>query len=177
MRKIIRSCFSLLSYFKAKVSNPASRLGKNCRINFSASFCGNRLIKIGNNCSVRNYAILSPGHGSIIVGNNSAVGAFNYIDENGGVEIGNHVHFGPHCAVYSANHTFKDISVPISSQPLDCAKVVIEDDVWIGSHSVILAGVHVGNGAVIAAGSVVIKDVDPYCVVAGVPANIIKKRV
>ena len=54
--------------------------------------------------------------------------------------------------------------------------IIIEDDVWIGYRSTILSGVHIGQGAVIAAGSVVTKDVPPYTVVAGVPAKNIKKR-
>lgn len=54
--------------------------------------------------------------------------------------------------------------------------VEIGNDVWIGSHSIILSGVRIGDGAVIAAGSVVTKDVEPYSIVAGVPAKEIRKR-
>ena len=54
--------------------------------------------------------------------------------------------------------------------------IVLDDDVWIGSHSIILSGVHICQGAVIAAGAVVSKDVPPYAVVGGVPATIIKYR-
>lgn len=54
--------------------------------------------------------------------------------------------------------------------------IVVEDDVWIGERSMILSGVHIGQGAVIAAGAVVTKDVPPYAVVGGVPAKIIKYR-
>ena len=54
--------------------------------------------------------------------------------------------------------------------------VVIEDDCWIASHSVILAGVTVGRGSIVAAGSVVTTDVPPYSIVAGVPARVIRPR-
>jgi len=54
--------------------------------------------------------------------------------------------------------------------------IVLEDDVWIGESAIILSNVHIGQGAVIATGSVVTKDVPPYAVVAGVPAKIIKYR-
>ncbi len=54
--------------------------------------------------------------------------------------------------------------------------IVVEDDVWIGYRSVIMSGVHIGQGAIVAAGSVVTKDVPPYAVVGGVPAKIIKYR-
>ena len=54
--------------------------------------------------------------------------------------------------------------------------IVVDDDVWIGHHATILTGVHIGQGAVVAAGAVVSKDVPPYAIVGGVPAKIIKYR-
>ena len=54
--------------------------------------------------------------------------------------------------------------------------IVVDDDVWIGHGSTILSGVHIGQGAVVAAGSVVTKDVPPYAIVGGVPAKVIKYR-
>lgn len=54
--------------------------------------------------------------------------------------------------------------------------VIIDNDVWIGSHVIILSGVKIGNGAIIAAGAVVTKDVEPYTIVGGVPAKVIRKR-
>jgi virginiamycin A acetyltransferase len=54
--------------------------------------------------------------------------------------------------------------------------IIIEDEVWIGTSAIILSGVRVGKGAIIAAGSVVVKDVPPYTIVAGNPCKIIKKR-
>lgn len=158
------------------MSNPNSKIGKLCNINWSVSFCGTTPITVGKKCDLRHCSILSPGHGSILIGENSSIGAFNYIDGNGDVEIGNNVRIGPHCAIYSANHTFDDIDNPIANQPLNYSRVIIEDNVWIGSHSVILAGVKVGTGAVIAAGSVVNKNVEPFTMVAGVPAKLTKKR-
>ena len=61
-------------------------------------------------------------------------------------------------------------------EALSKGDIVVDDDVWIGYRSTILSGVHVGQGAVIAAGSVVTKNVPPYAVVAGVPAKVIKYR-
>lgn len=54
--------------------------------------------------------------------------------------------------------------------------IVIEDDVWIGYNATILSGIHIGQGAVVASGAVVVHDVPPYSIVGGVPARIIKKR-
>lgn len=88
------------------------------------------------------------------------------------VTIGNHVQFGPKVSIITVNH------------PLDAterrkgaatgAPIVIEDDVWIGTGSIILPGVKIGKGAVVAAGSVVTKDVEAFTVVAGNPAKFLK---
>lgn len=158
------------------MSNPNSKIGKLCNINWSVSFCGTTPITVGKKCDLRHCSILSPGHGSILIGENSSIGAFNYIDGNGDVEIGDNVRIGPHCAIYSANHTFDDITKNISSQSLSYGKVTLENNIWIGSHAVILAGVTIGEGSVIAAGFVVNRDVPPYSIVAGVPAKVIKYR-
>lgn len=63
-----------------------------------------------------------------------------------------------------------------SYKPLRSTDIVIENDVWIGTEALILSGVNIGNGAIIAARSVVTKDVPPYAVVAGVPARVIRHR-
>jgi acetyltransferase-like isoleucine patch superfamily enzyme len=56
------------------------------------------------------------------------------------------------------------------------SKVIIEDDVWIGYGSIVLSGVKIGRGSIVAAGSVVTKDIEPYSIVAGNPAKLIRKR-
>ena len=94
----------------------------------------------------------------------------------GGVEIGKYVQVGPNTVIHSANHNFDDIDLPICKQGHTPKKVKIEDDVWIAAGCIILPGVTIGKGAVIAAGAVVTKDVEPYSVVAGAPAKKIKDR-
>ena len=83
---------------------------------------------------------------------------------------------GPNVVINDSNHVFIDRDTPITRQGHTAEPIVIEDDVWIASNSVILKGVHIGKGAVVAAGSIVTKDVPPYAVVAGVPARQIKNR-
>lgn len=73
-----------------------------------------------------------------------------------------------HCKIYGF--------VDIDKEQLQKSPPVIGNDVWIGANAIIFRGVHVGDGAVVAAGSVVTKDVPPYAIVGGVPAKIIKKR-
>jgi acetyltransferase-like isoleucine patch superfamily enzyme len=82
----------------------------------------------------------------------------------------------PGVSIYAENHIFSDLTLPMKDQGVTVSFVVIEDDCWIASNCIILAGVTVGKGSVVAAGSVVTKDVPPYSVVAGSPATIIKSR-
>lgn len=92
------------------------------------------------------------------------------------VTLGNDVMLGPNVVINDSNHLFIDKDTPITKQGHTAEEIVIEDDVWIAANCVILKGVHIGKGAVVAAGSVVTKDVPPYAVVAGVPARQIKNR-
>ena len=109
------------------------------------------------------------------IGNNSGIGRNSCIQ--GEVIIGNDVLMGPECYIYTANHEFDDISIPIRKQGYKSSSpVIIGDDVWIGGRTTILPGVKIGNGAIIGAGSVVTKDVDNYAIVAGNPARLIRYR-
>ncbi|MEN9919101.1 MAG: hypothetical protein RL662_1537 [Bacteroidota bacterium] len=98
------------------------------------------------------------------------------ITTGGGVEIGNRVLIGYRVQILSANHTIPSEKANIFGAGHVFKKVIIEDDVWIGANSIILPGVTIGKGAVIAAGSIVTKNIDAFTIVGGVPARIIKKR-
>lgn len=82
----------------------------------------------------------------------------------------------PGVSIFAENHNFSDTHIPMKDQGVTVSFVVIEDDCWIASNSTILAGVTIGKGSVVAAGSVVTKNVPPYSVVAGSPATVIKSR-
>ncbi|MBW7570536.1 CatB-related O-acetyltransferase [Succinivibrio sp. AGMB01872] len=75
-----------------------------------------------------------------------------------------------------STYPFKVKVLSESSESLSKGDIVVDDDVWIGCNSTIMSGVHIGQGAVIAACSVVTKDVPPYAIVGGVPAKVIKFR-
>jgi acetyltransferase-like isoleucine patch superfamily enzyme len=94
----------------------------------------------------------------------------------GDIEIGNDVLISPNVTITSHQHTYEDASVPMRMQPAEFKKVVIEDNVWIGSNAVILPGVKVGCGAIIGAGAVVTKDVESFGIVAGIPATLYRFR-
>ena len=93
------------------------------------------------------------------------------------VKVGSYVMFAPRVMVTGADH---DICVPgvpmyFSKRP-HLPVTIIEDDVWLGARSIVLAGVKIGRGAVVGAGAVVTKDVEPFTIVAGVPAKVVKHR-
>lgn len=125
----------------------------------------------------------------------SKVGAYTYISANTDVEnaeIGKFCSISDHCRIGMGGHNINQISTsPIFTEAHNATKfqwtakdinaapvkkAIVGNDVLIGSHSLVLGGVTIGNGAVVAAGAVVTKDVPPYAVVGGVPAKVIKYR-
>lgn len=83
---------------------------------------------------------------------------------------------GNHSTENLSSYPFKNKLINGEAESISKGDIVIEDDVWIGDRSVILSGVRIGKGAVVAAGSVVTKDIEPYSIVGGVPARVIKYR-
>ncbi len=96
------------------------------------------------------------------------------------IRIGDNVMFGPEVSIIGGGHNTSVVGHPMSSVHEKTGNedlgVLIDDDVWIGSRAIILRGVRVGRGAIVAAGAVVTKSVPPYSVVGGNPASIIKYR-
>jgi len=139
-------------------------------------------IVLGNNVTIAKFTsiqctgvIHELGTG-VTIGDNSAVGAYSFLGGQGGITIGNNVIMGPKVNIFSENHGFNDLSLPIRLQPTIRKGVVIDDNCWIGANSTVLAGVHIGQGCVIAAGSVVTKDLPVNSIAAGVPARVIRQR-
>lgn len=109
------------------------------------------------------------------------LGKYGYIgpraDIAPGLVAGNYVMLGSDVTIVGKDHRIDISGTPIifSGRP-EFSKTNIEDDVWIGARTIIIAGVKIGRGSVVGAGSVVTKDIPPYTVVGGVPAKFIKKR-
>jgi acetyltransferase-like isoleucine patch superfamily enzyme len=93
-----------------------------------------------------------------------------------GIYIGRNVMIAPNCCIVAFNHGTARNGQPMVKQPLVERPVHIADDVWIGANSTITAGVTIHEGAIIAANSVVTKDVGAYEIVGGTPAKFIKSR-
>lgn len=93
------------------------------------------------------------------------------------VEIGRYTMLAPEVKIIGGDHNFKKIGCPIIFSGRDLQKkTVIGDDVWIGYGTIIIRGVKIGNGSIVAANSVVVKDIPPYCIYGGNPAIFIKRR-
>lgn len=107
--------------------------------------------------------------GNISIGNNTIIGFYCRLDGRGTLKIGNNVNISSYTILEAGSHDFVSFR--------DCyAPIIIEDHVWIGTRSMILQGVTVGEGAIVAAGSVVTRSIPPYTIVAGVPAKKIGDR-
>lgn len=137
------------------------------------AFCGKLILEsCGQNVNIEKGAAFDS---RVSLGDNSGIGVNASIAAY--VTIGNDVMMGPDCMLFTTNHGMGDINVPMWKQPFTEPKpIVIEDNVWIGARVIILPGVRVGRGSVIGAGSVVTHDVEPYSVVGGNPAKLIRYR-
>jgi acetyltransferase-like isoleucine patch superfamily enzyme len=127
-------------------------------------------VQIGSNCKFVNPK-------RITIGNNVLINHHVEMEATGGeIILGNFILIGMHAKFINANHKFDDWKKPISLQGISQSKIILEDDIWIGMHAIILPDVTIGRGSIVAAGAVVTKDVEPYSIVGGVPAKIIKYR-
>ncbi|HMW48696.1 MAG TPA: acyltransferase [Cellvibrionaceae bacterium] len=117
---------------------------------------------------------IAPGR-NLVVGDDVDFALDVLVTTGGGVRIGDRVLIGYRTQILSTNHAIEGRN-PIFSAGHVKKPVCIEQDVWIGASVIILPGVSIGEGAVVAAGSVVTKDVAAFSIVAGVPAKLIRYR-
>ncbi|MBB4402026.1 MULTISPECIES: acyltransferase [Rhizobium/Agrobacterium group] len=120
---------------------------------------------------IAGYAIV---RGDIELGENVSINPYACL--SGKVTIGNGVRIASHVSIVGFNHGFDDIETPIHRQPLTSLGIKIGDDVWIGANAVVLDGVKIGRGAIIAAGAVVAKDIPAMAIAGGVPARVLRYR-
>jgi len=169
MKKLKKWFFFILYYYGARhlpISNyPGGNVGKITRY----ILCKRLFRKCGQNVNIEKGADFLFGD-TIEIGDRSGIGVDAWIRAD--VVIGKNVMMGPQVMIYGKYHNFDRTDVPIMDQGMgEFRRVVIEDDVWIGGRAIILRDVVIGKGAIVAAGAVVTKDVEPYAVVAGNPAK------
>lgn len=139
-----------------------------------------------NNCVLEEYAMVSARAeiSSVTLGQYSSVGRDTKCIHT---DIGKYCAISWDCTINATSHPYNHLTISafpyvpnvgqfVTTRKQNIERVIIGHDVWIGAHVVILSGVNIGNGAIIAAGAVVTKDVPAYAIVGGVPAKIIKYR-
>ena len=146
-----------------------------------ARLCGGENVTFGSEVHLGPLVQVNASGGMgerIVFGNDVHVNSNAMIsaDLGGVIEIGNDVLVGPNVVMRASNHEFADPDTPIRLQGHRPGRIVVGDDVWIGANAVLLPGVTVGRGAVVAAGAVVTRDVEPLAIVGGVPAKRIGTR-
>jgi acetyltransferase-like isoleucine patch superfamily enzyme len=170
--------FNLLSFFILKLRG--LQVGENCQIeNITCNWPSK--LSMGRDCEIQNevdFRIWHPYNESsfIKLGEHVFIGHSCEFVCNEKIVIGNNCLIASKTIFNTTGHEYK-IDININSQPITNKEIILDDDVWIGASCVILQGVTIGKGAVIAAGSVVNKSIPENEVWGGVPARFIKKRI
>jgi acetyltransferase-like isoleucine patch superfamily enzyme len=113
----------------------------------------------------------------IEVGDNVRIGVDIFIQGAGGVKLGNYVMLGPGVKIWSINHKYDDINIPIPDQGYNYDPVTIGTGVWIGADAFVLPGVNIPEGCVVSASSVVHKkSYPPYSILVGNPCRVVGSR-
>ena len=151
--------------------------GHGCKIHADASVDASRSpgVRFGDKVTLNRYAYVQGGNGGVRLGDRVKINNFSIINGTDGVDVGENTLIGPGVRIISYQHQYAR-GATIHSQPIIAAPIRIGCDVWLGANAIILAGVTIGDGAVVAAGAVVREDVPAYAVVAGMPATIKKMR-
>ena len=150
MKRRIKKIITLWYTYLAKRS--LNSYGEGLHVNKKSTFT--RKTQIGKNCHFNGMSVRGKGS----------------------VKIGDNFHSGEECIILTSNHNYDGgNAIPYDETTID-KDVIIEDNVWIGTRVIILGGVTLGEGCIIQAGSVVVKDVESCAIYGGAPANFIKKR-
>jgi len=134
-------------------------------------------IHLGKNVYVGHQTILKGYYNNTLsIGDETWIGQQCFLHSAGGLTIGQRVGVGPGVKIITSKHQDTSRSLPILFSPVTFAPVSIEDDVDIGVGAIILPGVTIGQGAQIAAGAVVARNIPAYSIAAGVPARVTRER-
>jgi len=187
LRKIVEGC---LFFLKKQMSSSRATIAGDAKIYWDTKFYNSgtkQSIRIGHNSLVRGGFMIFGHGGDIQVGDNCYIGHNTYIWSAKSIKIGDRVLISHGVNIHDNNshpvnaekrhqHFMHMLQKghPTSGLDLNEKAIVIEDDAWIGFNATILKGITVGKGAIVAACSVVTKDVSPFTIVAGNPAKMVK---
>ncbi|CAN1210626.1 Serine acetyltransferase [Tumidithrix helvetica PCC 7403] len=133
-------------------------------------------VRIGAGVELSRGVILDCWGGNITLDDRVFLGPYAIVYGHGDVSIGKNSLIAMHCRILSSNHTIPERHVGIRSQPDILLPVTIGEDVWLGAGVTILGGITVADGCVVGAGAVVTKNLPPYSVAVGVPAQVVRER-
>lgn len=137
---------------------------------------GTKRLVLGDYCRIgKNVLFETEGNGEIVVGSNVRINSGTVISARTRITIGNDALIGEYVSIRDSNHG-TGIGLPMRLQPHKGASINIGQDVWIGRGCCVLSGVAIGDGAVIGANSVVVKNIEGLAVYAGVPVRKISSR-
>jgi len=129
--------------------------------------------ELGEGSIIEDFSAINNGVGPVLIGDRTKIGLSNTII--GPVTIGNDIRLAQNITLSGLNHNYQDVSLPIHAQGVSTVPIVIEDETWIGANVVVVAGVTIGKHSIVAAGSIVTKDIPPYSVAVGNPARVLKQ--
>jgi len=170
LAKYITYIRGVVYQYKFKSVGKKCSIGKNVKI---ASLDNN--FHLDNRVTLRSNVIIA-GKGSLHIGSGTSINESSIIACTESVKIGKNVMLAPRCYILDVDHAYEDKKTPISKQGYKTSPVKIEDGVWLGAQVVVTRGVTIEKGAIVAANSVVTKDIPAYSIAAGVPAKVIKQR-
>jgi acetyltransferase-like isoleucine patch superfamily enzyme len=160
----------------ADIRYPARlQLGRGAKLGRCTVICTGPVV-LGAEVDIRDHAVLDAQGGPIRIGDRTGVNPFCVLYGAGGLEIGCDGLVAAHTVIIPSNHRFDRMDVPIREQGTSGQGVRVGNDVWLASHAVVLDGVTIGDGAVVAAGAVVSRSVEPREIVGGVPARRLRLR-
>jgi acetyltransferase-like isoleucine patch superfamily enzyme len=183
----LHSLFRQLFFRKQKMSGYYAKLriylrpwlfetiGQRCSLGANVKVLGKAMIHLGSRVAIRENVIIA-GNGVLKIGDGTAINESTIITCTEEVTIGNDCMIAPHVFILDVDHEFGTKDLPMCKQGYNVAPVFIGNDVWIGTHSIVTKGVTIGDGAIIAANSVVNKDVPSFSIVGGTPAKVLKSR-
>ncbi|MFH1038194.1 MAG: DapH/DapD/GlmU-related protein [PVC group bacterium] len=137
---------------------------------------GAETITVGADSHISRLVTIRTQKGCVAIGDRVNIGSGSFIYGCGDIRIGDNTLIANQVEIISGTHTFEDTTRPMRFQDRSPSRIVIGEDVWIGTHAVILGGVTIGKGAVIGAGAVVHRDIREYAVAVGVPARDVRSR-
>lgn len=136
----------------------------------------NSLLDLNSNVKINRGTTIYIKNSEFKIKKGSFLNEFCTIYALANIRIGKNVMIGPKCNIIAANHNYEDINIDMINQGYRAKGIEIDDNVWLGANVTILDGVKINSGSIIAAGSVVTRDVPKNSIYGGVPARIIKER-